>query len=95
MTGTVIQFPKPHAIDIDLENRAEAIAEALGVFDDVAISPQEFWSYFAEDYLFESGVFRWLDKALATLVAIKASSPDEAALDALLGDDEGAEPNGG
>jgi hypothetical protein len=87
-------FPKSSKVEIDLENRAEAIAEVLGVFDDAAISPQEFWSYFAEDYIFENGVFRWLDKALATLIAIKASSPDEAALDVLLGDDEGAEPNG-
>jgi hypothetical protein len=94
MTGTVIPFPKPHAVDINLENRAEAIAEALGVFDDIAISPQEFWSYFAEDYVFQNGVFKWLDKALATLNAVKASSPDEAALDALFGDDVGDEPNG-
>jgi hypothetical protein len=95
MTGTVIPFPKRPEIDIDvdLENRADAIAVALGVFDDVAISPQEFWSCFAEDYIFQTGVSRWLDKALATLIAIKNSSPDEADIDALL-DDEEAEPNG-
>ena len=93
MTGTVIPFPKRSEVDIDLENRAEAIAEALGVFDDVAISPQEFWSYFVEDYIFEDATYKWLDKALATLVAIKNSSPDQAALDAFDGREEAAEPN--